>query len=146
MTNMEFYRDEIETIMDEGHCVAVTTNGVPVKCHISLYCNECMLDGGCRDNNLIKWLMSEHKVKPTITARERHFLEFVETGWLARDDDSALWWFEKRPEKRGTLWDEVCSYFHVGEIVKNIFPFIKWEDEEPWSVEELLKLEVKNED
>lgn len=27
----------------------------------------------------------------------------------------------------------------------SMFDFIKWEDEEPWSVEDLKKLEVKNE-
>lgn len=98
MTNMEFYRDEIETIMDEGYDVAVTKDGVPVKCHVSIYCNECAFDGQC-ERGLIKWLMSEHKDKPTITARERHLLEFIQTGWIVRDASDGVWWFRKRPQK-----------------------------------------------
>lgn len=141
MTNMEFYRDEIEEIMDEGHDVAVTKDGVPVKCRVSIYCNECALGGQC-ERELIKWLMSEHEDKPTITARERHLLEFIQTGWIARDTSDGVWWFKKRPEKREAMWDTLGSRCHITGLVEDVLSFIDWEDKEPWSVEELLKLEV----
>lgn len=142
MTNMEFYKDEIEEIIDEGYDVAITTDGVPVKCHISLYCNECMFSKRCTNNNLIKWLMSEHKDKPTITARERHLLEFVETGWIAKDSNGDVWWFEEQPRKVTAMWDTSGSSCHITGLVKDALTFIEWDDKEPWSVEELLKLEV----
>lgn len=143
MINIEFYRDELEEIIDEGHGVAITTDGVPVKCHISLYCNECMINGRCNDNNLIKWLMQEHKDKPTITARERHFLEFVETGWIVKDKNGDVWWFEEQPVKMAEIWDIFGSSSNITGLVKDTLTFIEWDDKEPWSVEELLKLEVQ---
>lgn len=87
--------------------------------------------------------MTEHEDKPTITARERHFLEFIETGWLTRDSDQDIWWAEGRPEKMEVMWSASSSkLINITCLANGAFPLIKWEDEEPWSVEELLKLEV----
>ena len=46
------------------------------------------------------------------------------------------------------LWiNEDSSYFYVSrDMYGNMFDFIKWEDEEPWSIEDLKNLEVKKDD
>ena len=40
----------------------------------------------------------------------------------------------------------MCDYYYISNnLFGNMFDFIKWEDEEPWSIEDLKKLEVKDE-
>lgn len=44
------------------------------------------------------------------------------------------------------LWiTEDSNYFYVSrDMYGNMFNFIKWEDEAPWDIEDLKKLEVKD--
>lgn len=38
------------------------------------------------------------------------------------------------------------NYFYVSrDMYGNMFSFIKWEDREPWNIEDLKKLEVRDE-
>lgn len=146
MTNMEFYRDEIEKIIDGGlTTIAVKKDGTPVGCTSGTLCDECIFGRReyCSQSDAIKWLMSEHKDKPTITARERHFLEFVKTGWIVKDKNGDVWWFEEQPVKMAEIWDTFGSSSNITGLVKDTLTFIAWDDKEPWSVEELLKLEVQ---
>lgn len=94
----------------------------------------------------MEFYRSEHKDKPTITVKEQHFLKFIKNGWIVRDLNGYVRWFEKRPKKQGEIWNNFYSSVDIERPFKNMFSFIEWEDEEPWSVEELLKLEMKNED
>lgn len=145
MTNMEFYRTEIEKLTSRGLTIAIKKDGTVVECTSGHLCDECIFNRGeeyCTDVSTIKWLMSEHEDKPTITAREWHFLKFIQTGWLVRDTSDGAWWFRKRPQKTETMWNATSRCQYITELADGAFPFIKWEDEEPWSVEELLKLEV----
>lgn len=149
MTNMEFYRDEIEEIVNGDFTIAVLENGVPVECTSDAQCDECIFERSkCSEPKLVKWLMAEHTEKPKLTKREKHFVEFAETGFLARDEDGMLFWYPKKPVKGHCEWHEeilcyVSSRGFSTEDDKLLFPIIKWEDAEPWSVEELRKLEVE---
>ena len=91
----------------------------------------------------IKWLMSEYKSEPVLTEREKHFVEFAQEGYLARDKDGKIYRHEEKPYKGNECWHNDSHKFIGVNKVKNIFPFITWEDEEPWSVEDLRKLKVK---
>ena len=44
--------------------------------------------------------------------------------------------------KMGAMCD--CCYISK-KLFGDMFDFIKWEDEEPWSIEDLKNLEVKDE-
>lgn len=88
-----------------------------------------------------------HVERPKLTKRERLYCELVEEGWLARDSDSCLWlYINKIPKKFSSSWDADTTNADVLELnvpnFSNAFSFIKWEDEQPWSIEDLLKLEV----
>ena len=98
----------------------------------------------------VKWLMSEYKPEPVLTAREKGFIEFVKYGWIARSKEGELCWYAAEPQRE---WDEWVIGIDVDAFsFRNFandydhFGFITWEDEEPWSVEELRKLKVENED
>ena len=138
-TNMEHYRGEIEKL---GFNIAVV-DGEVEACGLTR-CAYCDLVGGCRIK-AIKWLMSEYKPEPVLTAREKHFVEFIQTGYIARDEEGELWWYKTKPTKRDSVWKDDDQPYRFNKGILNFeqcFRFITWEDEEPWSVEELRKLKV----
>ena len=133
MTNMEHYREEIEAL---NYDIALC-NGKVVKCTGS-GCYGCDYQDKECSTKLIEWLMKEYESKPVLTVKEKHFVEFAKDGWLARDKNGELYFYKNKPHKNiESWWDSVpCRLKAFGYF----FPFIKWEDEEPWSVEELRKL------
>lgn len=142
-TNMEHFRGEIEEFVENNRSFGVK-NGVPVDCHI-VGCSACELLCNHCDIGTIKRLMSEYKPEPVLTAREKHFVEFAQEGWLARDDDGELWWYKLKPEKKKEHWSiGPVTYSFKGILdFEQHFRFITWEDEEPWAVEDLRKLKVE---
>lgn len=146
MLNKEKYASKIIEIAIEGSSIGMV-NGKITPCD-DIGCNECdwyVLD--C-DALLKEWANSEYVKRPKITPKEKQLLELVETGWIARDYDSSLWWFRNKPIKNdyGKCWEYDCDGF-IGLYILSTFgvnfEFITWSDEEPWSVEDLLKLEVE---
>ena len=148
MTNFEYYKEEILEIINKGNSLGVC-KGKPVSCS-SIECRKCISYGlpGC-SKGVYDWLYTEHKEQPKLTKKERQFCELVETGWICRDAISNLWLFEKRPEKKYyPSWtvpnDKDNSYGICITKFPGNFSFITWDDAEPWSVEDLLKLEVED--
>lgn len=156
-TNMEHYRCEIENLLeldDEGELFAVV-NGSPVLCFEQERCFRCELSdkpSTCA-KSFIKWLMSEYKPEPVLTQREKHFVEAINNGFIARDKNNNLCWYSVKPLRRidVSIWKNNRRSFSISisqtEIfANNMFPFITWEDEEPWAVEDLRKLKVGDQD
>lgn len=53
--------------------------------------------------------------------------------WIARDKDGSLWIYNEKPKKCDVGWlDEKLTY---SSISSELFPDIKWEDDEPTEVE-----------
>lgn len=137
-TNMEHFRGEIE----EMRYAFAVIDGEIKSCDDTV-CNECAFRGKCMQN-MNKWLMSEYKPEPVLTERENHFVEFVQDGWLAADREGFLYWYELKPTKdmARSDWYSDGECTNLYPISYGTFPFITWEDEEPWSVEELRKLKA----
>lgn len=144
-TNFENHKDDLiknlERLSDSkrGLCngkIGSVLLGLPKPDCSKTNCAGCLLQ-------MITFLAQEHKEAPKLSKMERAFCEIVGTGAIARDKDGQLYWFTKykKIEKRETIWggaDHVClSYLPLP------FNFIKWQDEKPWAVEDLLKLEVE---
>lgn len=148
-TNMEHFRGEIGRIIEELPALNVkiaVVNGEPKPCYKVGACKDCEFkpEPSCF-LAFTDWLMSEYKPEPFLTAREKHFVEFAETGWMARDKDGRLDWYKQEPRKNREFWfPNGDEYIKAGDICGNgLFSFITWEDEEPWAVSELRKLKVK---
>ena len=148
-TNFEFYKDEILKITATDSAIAVVDNN-PVECGATK-CQNCDLFGGivgvhCR-GMFIKWLYAEHIEQPKLTKRERAFCEAVQTGWIARDKSGVLTWTHKDTviKKEKDYWHYSGGNWILLAIMDLKFDFVKWEDEKPWAVSELLKLEVMEE-
>ena len=146
-TNMEHFRGEIETAC---HGIKLK-NGEIYMCHGAAECSDCefrdMYAGlGCQ-RAIVRWLMSEYKPEPVLTAREKGFVECVDDGWITRCEKGLLRWSEDEPEKQEDRGRWLIDFdFDNVTLNSNLFPFITWEDEEPWAVEELRKLKVEDAD
>lgn len=153
MKNFEYWEKEIKKLAAK-RCDIAIVNGKPCDCSKSS-CRDCDFyksgdECGCYDDDLISWLYEEHIEQPKISERTKRFFEVIQTGWVARDhgEDGELYFYSVKPVKRGDdlHWD----YYGEDTYSSNLVPFnfltldfIKWEDEKPWSVEDIIKLEVE---
>ena len=93
-----------------------------------------------------KELLWERKEKPKpnakLTEYEKVILRNVpkEYKWFARDINDCLYIYENKPEKGISIWE--ASGLPMTPF-DHLFRFIEWEDEEPYSIEELLEGEEK---
>ena len=154
MKNREKFAKEILDIVCKGNRFAVTKSGKIVNCS-SIGCNECLFDNisiDCVcDVSLERWSESEYIEKPTITSKEKVFLDLIlpKYKYIARDNGTnKLYLYIDKPSKHYTYWlpelnDSAYELLYKPLDIK--FDFIKWDDEEPWSIEDLKKLEVKDE-
>lgn len=78
------------------------------------------------------------KPKPQLTEDEKVILRSLpkEYKWIARDSSGMVYIFIEKPEKGQAIWygfgQPMIPFYHL-------FNFIQWEDEEPCSIEELLR-------
>lgn len=132
MKNWEFYEEQIKNNPAFG-----VVGGEIVEC-IPPNCPKCSIKNiRCYDER-IKFLYQEHKEPVVLTDDEKTLCKLLGRGWIARDANNTLWWYENKPTaNNGCAWcnpkDTLCT------MTNKIFPkckfdFIKWEDEEPWEV------------
>lgn len=111
---------------------SITTNP-SVNKHIcsGLVCSECLR------LSLLN-LLEEYKKPVKLSKFEYEYLKVAkenEYNFIARDFNNRLYGFEKQPEKRDSMWNSCGDY--VG-MFKSTFSFVKWEDEEPWNIDNIL--------
>jgi hypothetical protein len=154
MTNFEFYKEKLQEVGSIDFGIMKDTKEL-VRCR-SMCCSNCLFHDHLNDTNTcgeleLEFLYAEHKEQPKLTKRERAFCEFVETGYIARDSeswDNDLYYYVNKPNRKSESWDyigsDLLSFNEMNQIkqISEMFKFITWEDEEPWSIEDLLKLEV----
>lgn len=98
---------------------------------------------------LKEWAESEYIEKPVISKRDRAIFDYIigEFKYIARDRDNKLFLYEKEPYKNSDKsWVHIgVNCFCLNHRIRVDFPMVKWEDEEPWLIEDLKKLEVVEE-
>lgn len=147
MINAEKYIDEIvKTNNDFGFN---KRDRKIIKCDTK-FCKECLFhqenrkvdEPSCNVAKL-KWLISENKEPIKLNRLEYEILKFIEFGYIARDKDGNLFSFWYKPEKDNDIWDcdvkKNQNYSQDLTLFNELFEFIKWEDEKPTSIDELLK-------
>lgn len=97
-------------------------------------------------------LLWERKVKPSLNIDEINLLRYIQRynlernyEWIARDENGQLYVYTYKPKKTNEVW----TIYHLNNLsledsnclspFKYMFTFIQWEDEEPYSISELLK-------
>ena len=86
-----------------------------------------------------KELLWERKEKPKLNEDEKAILKVLlneKYKWIARDKNDWLYVYASKPKKGITTWENTGSPMMP---FVHLFNFIKWEDDEPYSIEELLK-------
>lgn len=152
MKNKEKFAKEIIDVACKGDTIAVTKDNKVVGCD-DIYCEQCLfdIDNLCHreDNILYRWAESEYVEKPTITSREKKFLDMLlpECKYIARDKNDKLYVYNDKPIQTDCNWysnDGTLNCISTN-LFGNMFDFIRWKDKEPWCIEDLKKLEVKDE-
>ena len=62
--------------------------------------------------------------------------------------DGELYIYKRKPKKLEKLWEYLDNCRRIEEkfFRELSFSFIKWEDREPWLIDDLKKLEIRKED
>lgn len=157
MKNREKFAKEILDIACKGGRLAVIKGNKVTDCD-NINCEQCLFSKfdifarRCDDEALIQWAESEYVEKPTITSREKNFLDALLPNfkYIARDSNDRLCIYYNKPKRNSmdNYWipDDDYYYYVSSNMYGSMFNFIKWEDKEPWSIEDLKKLEVKKDD
>lgn len=149
MKNKERYAKEIVEIACNGSRIAVMKGSWRIVPCDSIICNACLFSGhgnkSCNDVTR-EWAESEYIEKPVISKKDRAFLEYIDKkfDYLARTHCGNICIFITEPRKSQKIWTSGYLFSSLGSL--NIdFPMVKWEDDKPWLIEDLKKLEVVEE-
>lgn len=143
MTNFEYYAVQIKLL---DYDFGFKKDGEFAYCG-SIKCNKCEFYGGpsCTKAK-IEWLYQEYQEykAPELTNNEHMLCEVMNYKYLARNKSGQLVAFKDKPVKGEVAWDSQTYVILITDrrFKDCKFSFIKWEDEEPWAISDLLKLEV----
>ena len=141
MKNKEKYFDELIDLFfgeDQGTCSAFIKKHLNTTCDDYEECNSC--------NEKIKaWLEEEYVDTPRLSSDEYVILKNLVGmfSWIARDRDGYLYLHSHEPSKEKCCWK--CKGLSIKAFIKadlpfiNNFLFVKWEDEDPYNIQELLE-------
>ena len=137
MTNRQWLLEQMQNMSDEEL-------GREIACKFDI-CQKQLDGGGCYKYEeceycYFMWLKSEHKEQIKLSDAERVILENIDKKykWLVRERCGALFIQTdmEKPYKDDEGWH---GYGVELDFFNHLFQFIKWEDENPYSIEELLK-------
>jgi hypothetical protein len=145
---MEHYRNEILKVLRISSSFAKKKDKL-VSCS-DIACKNCDFNGLHCGKDRMLWLMEEYKEPIVLTLKEKHLLECIGFGFIARDKASGndignLYWYGEDPKLFEESWDKPDIDTYIVPLENKLFDFITFEDGKAWSVEELRKLEVKDE-
>ena len=149
MKNKEKYKKEIVEIACKGSKIAIENSTGKLRPCKGLLCSECMFGKiypiyPCNEATR-KWAESEYIELVKISKRDRSFLDYINNNfvYVARDENGSLFVYSEKPIKKSCYYDSIGGVTgSVGCIFDIKLPMVKWEDPEPWLIEDLKKLEV----
>lgn len=144
MKNKEKYAKEIVEIACSGGSIAIIKkSGCIVPCNCAI-CDLCLFRGYDCNENTREWAESECIEKPVISKRDRAFLEYLgkELKYIVRGKSDNLIAYQNSAEKREDGWVFDSGAIKSLQKLNIDFPMVKWEDDKPWLIEDLKKLEV----
>lgn len=100
-------------------------------CLKNILCSECLR------LSLLN-LLEEYKKPVKLSKFEYEYLKVAKKegfNFIARDKTNILYEFEKRPKKCDLMWG---SGGDCVRMFKSTFSFVKWEDEDPWNIDNIL--------
>lgn len=139
MLKIEKIKDEIKNFYDENNTLRcylaqiATNQNYSVNCYRegNVDCSECL------KLSLVD-LLEEYKEPIKLTKFEYEYLKVAkENGYnfITRDKDNRLYGTSEKPKKYNTTWASSGAYIGMFE---SMFNFVRWQDEEPYSIDEIL--------
>lgn len=144
MKNQEKYNEKILKVLTENVLISVNKNtNEPMFCN-GINCSECLFSGRCNSDSLREWLQAEYK-KPIKLANDTIvILKNIDKRckWIARDKDEQLFLYTEKPYKSeaSECWVSSGVIYSFKFFNSPLFNFIRFEDEEPYNIDILLKL------
>lgn len=128
------YCDDLMHIGDKSYDI--------VEVHVfntTFYGNTATLEVFLDLNNPMMKLLWKRQELPKLSSAERVVLENLDKKykWIARDKDDVFYAYFSKPTKETNVWLNGNNFTILP--FPNLFKFVKWEDEQPYSIEELLK-------
>ena len=155
MKNREKFDKEILDIACKSEKFSVIKSGEITFCDC-FKCDMCKFNDStgeksCRTKRY-EWSESEYVEKPTITSREKNFLDALLSSckYIARDINNDLYIYYNKPRRNSMnmneywITDDSNCFYVSRDMYGDMFNFIKWEGE-PWCIDDLKKLEVIDE-
>ena len=143
MLNAEKYREEILENSNVVSDFSMSKDKHAIKKCLGV-CEDCFFhDLGDHCSNIkVKWLLSEYKEPIKLSRLEHELLKFIDNEgykYIARDNcGGVLFRYPKKPTKN--IYGEwgkggICSDLRM---FNDLFQFVKWEDEEPKTIKDIL--------
>lgn len=144
MLNAEKYKKEILENSNVVSDFSMSKDKHAIKKCLGV-CEDCFFhDLGDHCSNIkVKWLLSEYKEPIKLSRLEHELLKFIDNEgykYIARDNcGGVLFRYPKKPTKN--IYGEwgkggICSDLRM---FNDLFQFVKWEDEEPRSIKDILE-------
>lgn len=149
MTNRERYTKEILDIACTGGSIAIDKRTMQVRDCGGFPCWYCLFDS-CNDcgTKLAKWAESEYVEPVKISKRDMAFLDYIRDvyNFVVRNREGKLLLDGSKPWKTDDgVWICISGNTYGLSCFDVKLPMVKREDEEPWLIEDLKKLEVCDE-
>lgn len=144
MLNAEKFRKEILENSNVVFDFSMSKDKHTIKKCLGV-CDDCFFHekGDHCSNIKVKWLLSEYKEPIKLSRLEHELLKFIDNEgykYIARDNcGGVLFRYPKKPTKN--IYGEwgkggICSDLRM---FNDLFQFVKWEDEEPRSIKDILE-------
>ena len=144
MKNFEKYEKEIKEIVNQNKPIAVVNNK-PCVCEGK--CTGCKFDKSKGDMRgcivkAFEWLYEEYKEPIKLSRLEFELLKCLKgekLEYLARDKCKVyVHAYGTKPQKGNLGWFTEIRDCCCMSLFGNCFKFIKWEDEEPYKIQDIL--------
>lgn len=146
MLNAERFKKEILDLTEGGYYFAVRKDrqNIARSCD-DLKCEDCIFgeeeDCDCSFSRM-KWMLSEYREHVKISKLEYGILEYllekIQYRFIVREKSDNIYIYKRKPKKGLGAWD-ISTGMQNLNIFVNLFPFIKWEDSEPTSIQDVLE-------
>lgn len=150
MKNFEKYEKEILALCDSNNCFAYANGNVCdcgfTKCENCIFSDKNNSDNKDCDTRKMIWLYKEYKEPIKLSCLEFELLKYYQKNdykYITRDEtNSRLSFFKGKPKKSFRSWlsNETFEvrYPVFEKYLTELFVFIKWEDEEPTLIQDIL--------
>ena len=146
MLNAEKNKEKILDLTEGGYYFAVRKDrqNIARSCD-GLNCEDCIFDEeedcGCSFSRM-KWMLSEYREPVKISKLEYGILEYLfknkQYKFIVRERNDCLYIYKSNPKKEVDGWQSLSMSCGLGPF-NGLFEFVKWEDEEPTSIKDVLE-------